>query len=462
MKIKLHYTSLLITLILFVGCNSKTDNYNAADFGAIADGKTLNTEAIQQAIDACNQDGGGTVILEKGDYVSGSLLLKDNVTLHIAEDAKLIGSSNPLDYKSIDTFTDATGQKRGNCLIGAKNATNIAVTGKGTIDGNGEAFLSKNIKAKIKELNITKTEGFGTNRPFLLRFVNSSQIKVQDVHLRQPAAWTCHFYQSNDILVDNVSIYSHAHKNNDGIDLDSSYDAVIKNCDINTGDDAICIKTTSPKPTYNVKVSDCKLRSDWGSIKFGTESMGDMYNIDIKNCQIYDTKGGGIKILSVDGANIHDVTIDGIQMDRVDMPIFIRLGERLRTYRDAEKQAVGSITNVVIKNIKGNARVLDSSRVKPPSGILITGTPNHKVGKITLENIELELPGGGSEEDTMAKVVEDVERYPEFSFFKVLPAYGLYGRHIENIQTNNVVFTLNGDDKRESQVLVDTNTTQSE
>ncbi|MUH35935.1 glycoside hydrolase family 28 protein [Zobellia amurskyensis] len=462
MRTRLYYTSLLMTFILLISCNSKSDSYNVIDYGAIDDGKTINTKSIQKAIDACNLAGGGTVTIEGGNYISGTLLLKDNVTLHIAEDAKLIGSSNPLDYQSIDTFTDATGQKRGNCLIGAKNATNIAVTGKGTIDGNGEAFLSKNIKAKIKELNITETEGFGSNRPFLLRFVNSSQIKVQDVHLRQPAAWTCHFYQSNDILVDNISIYSHAHKNNDGIDLDSSYDAVIKNCDINTGDDAICIKTTSPKPTYNVQVSDCKLRSDWGSIKFGTESMGDMYNIDIKNCQIYDTKGGGIKILSVDGANIHDVTIDGIQMDRVDMPIFIRLGERLRTYRDAEKQEVGSITNVIIKNVKGNARVLDSSRVKPPSGILITGTPDHKVGKITLENIELELPGGGSEEDTMAKVEEDVDRYPEFSFFKVLPAYGLYGRHIENIQTNNVVFTLNGTDKRESQVLVDTNTTQSE
>ncbi|CAZ97769.1 glycoside hydrolase family 28 protein [Zobellia galactanivorans] len=462
MKDKLHFTSLLIACMLFVGCNPKSDVYKATDFGAIANGKTVNTEAIQRAIDACNEGGGGTVILDKGDYVSGTLLLKDKVTLHIAEDAQLIGSSNPLDYQSIDTFTDATGQKRGNCLIGAKNATNIAVTGKGTIDGNGEAFLAKNIKAKIKELNLAQTEGFGSNRPFLLRFVNSSQIKVQDVHLRQPAAWTCHFYQSNDILVENVSIYSHAHKNNDGIDLDSSYDAIIKNCDINTGDDAICIKTTSPKPTYNVQVSDCKLRSDWGSIKFGTESMGDMYNIDITNCQIYDTKGGGIKVLSVDGANIHDVTIDGIQMDRVDMPIFIRLGERLRTYRNAEKQEVGSITDVIIKNVKGSARALDSSRVNPPSGILMTGTPNHKIGKILLENIELELPGGGIEEHTMATVAEDETRYPEFSFFTVLPAYGLYGRHIENLQTNNVVFTLNGTDKRESQVLVDTHTTLSE
>ncbi|MBU2945525.1 glycoside hydrolase family 28 protein [Zobellia uliginosa] len=462
MRIKLHYTSLLITFILLVSCNSKSDSYNVVDHGAIGDGKTINTKSIQQAIDACNLAGGGTVTIKDGDYISGTLLLKDNVTLHIAKDAKLIGSSNPLDYQSIDTFEDATGQQRGNCLIGAKNATNIAVTGKGTIDGNGEAFLSKNIKAKIKELNITETEGFGSNRPFLLRFVNSSQIRVQDVHLRQPAAWTCHFFQSNAILVDNVSIYSHAHKNNDGIDLDSSYDAVIKNCDINTGDDAICIKTTSPKPTYNVQVSDCKLRSDWGSIKFGTESMGDMYNIDIKNCRIYDTKGGGIKILSVDGANIHDVTIDGIQMDRVDMPIFIRLGERLRTYRDAEKQEVGSITNVVIKNVTGNARVLDSSRVKPPSGILITGTPDHKVGKITLENIELELPGGGTAEHSMAKVGEDITRYPEFSFFNVLPVYGVYGRHIDSLQTNNIVFSLNSVDEREAQVFVDTNTIQSE
>ncbi|WP_289039851.1 glycosyl hydrolase family 28 protein [uncultured Zobellia sp.] len=462
MKAKLHYTSLLITFILLVSCSSKSDRYNVVDYGAIGDGKTINTKNIQEAIDACNLAGGGTVTLEGGDYVSGTLLLKDNVTLHVAEDAKLIGSSNPLDYQSIDTFQDATGQQRGNCLIGAKNAKNIAVTGKGTIDGNGEAFLSKNIKAKIKELNITETKGFGTNRPFLLRFVNSSQIRVQDIHLRQPAAWTCHFYQSNDILVDNVSIYSHAHKNNDGIDLDSSYDAVIKNCDINTGDDAICIKTTSPKPTYNVQVSDCKLRSDWGSIKFGTESMGDMYNIGIKNCQIYDTKGGGIKILSVDGANIHDVTIDGIQMDRVDMPIFIRLGERLRTYRNAEKQEVGSITDVLIKNVKGSARALDSSRVNPPSGILITGTPNHKVGKITLENIKLELPGGGTAQHTTAKVEEDIDRYPEFSFFNVLPAYGIYGRHIDSLHTDGIVFSLNGDDKRESQILVDTHSNKSE
>jgi len=440
----------------FIGCSNKTGVYNVKDYGAIADGKTINTVAIQKAIDKCNIDGGGIVILENGDYISGTLLLKDNVTLHVKKNAQLIGSKNPLDYQTVDTFVDATGQVRGNCLIGAKNATNIAVIGQGIINGNGTAFKANKLKETIKELGIVKTKGFGTNRPFLLRFVNSSKIKIQDIQLRQPAAWTCHFYQSNDILVDNVSIYSHAHKNNDGIDLDSSYDAVIKNCTIDAGDDAICFKTTSPKPTYNIKVANCKLKSDWGTIKFGTESMGDMYNIDIENCEVYDTKGGGIKILSVDGANIHDLTIDSIKMDNVDMPIFIRLGERLRTYRKAEKQQVGSITNIFISNVTGTTRAIDSSRVTPPSGILITGTPNHKIGAVTLKNIALELPGGGVKAHKTVTVAEDETRYPEFSFFKTLPAYGLYSRHVKKLKIENVSFNVTSEDQREAIYLEDT------
>jgi len=213
----------------------------------------------------------------------------------------LIGSSNPKDYKSIDAFVDATGQKRGHCFIGSKNATNIGIIGKGTIDGNGSAFLSKTLRAKTKALGISDQEmkELDFNRPFLLRFVTSSNIIVKDVTLTQASAWTCHFYQSHSITVDNVAIYSHADKNNDGIDMDSSHDITIKNCNIDSGDDAICFKTTSPLPTYNIKVSNCTLKSDWGAIKFGTESMGDFYNIQVSDCKIHNTRGGGIKILSV-------------------------------------------------------------------------------------------------------------------------------------------------------------------
>lgn len=438
---------------LILSCNSDKDKFDIQDFGAKGDSLTVNTRAIQMAIDECSKQGGGLVLISSGIYISGTVILKDNVTLQIAENAKLVGSSNPQDYRSIDTFIDATGQARGTCLIGSINATNIGINGKGIIDGNGKAFLRKNLDLKRKELGIAaNSKDFGSNRPFLLRFVGSSNIELSGITIREAAAWACHFYQSKDILVDNLTIYNHANKNNDGIDLDSSHDVLIKNCNINSGDDAICIKSTSPMPTYNIKVESCKLKSDWGAIKFGTESMGDFYNIDISNCQIYDTKGGGIKILSVDGANIHDISIDNIQMLNVDMPIFIRLGERLRTYRDANIRNVGSIKNIHITDVIASSRRPEESRVEAPTGIFITGTPDHSIESISLERISISMIGAGNEVQIDA-VEEMVKAYPEFSFFKVLPAYGIYGRHIEELHLRDVEIKLEKEDNRKERIF---------
>lgn len=433
--------------------------FNIDDYGALGDGTTLNTSFIQQAIDACSNAGGGTVLIEKGDYVSGTILLKNNVTLQIDKGAMLIGSANPMDYLSIDGFVDATGQNRGKCLIGALDANNISIIGEGKVNGRGDLFVQEHFKKLTQNLNVDKDEFWkhAANRPFLIRFVRSKDIELKGVELRQPAAWTVHYYQCSDALIDGVKIYSHANKNNDGIDLDSSHDIVIKNCDIDSGDDAICFKTTSPKPTYNITVKDCRLKSDWGTIKFGTESMGDFYNIELSNCQIHDTRGGGIKILSVDGANIHDISIDSIQMKNVDMPIFIRLGERLRTYRDATKQKVGSIKSVKISNVTASTRDLENSRISPPSGVFITGTPNHKIEDIKLENISVKLPGGGLEEHQNIQVEEMEEKYPEFSFFKILPASGLYARHITTLSVENLTFQVEGVDEREKIILQDVN-----
>lgn len=439
----------LVLIVLLIGCTKKTV-WNIQEYGANGDGETLNTTFIQKAIDECSKAGGGTVLISDGKYISGTILLKDNVKLKVAEGAELIGSSNPLDYQIIDPFTDAVGQQRGKCLIGALDVKNIALIGKGTVDGRGQLFKHAELAKTLKKLGIDKSKlkEYVSNRPFLVRFVKSSGVTVTDISLKQPAAWTCHFFQCNDILVDGITIHSHAHKNNDGIDLDSSRDAVIKNCTIDAGDDAICFKTTSPVATENVVVSNCRLKSDWGTIKFGTESMGDFRNITIKNCYIHETRGGGIKILSVDGANIDNIKIDSIQMEKVDMPIFIRLGERLRTYRDAPKQEVGSINNVSISNVVATTWDLEESRISPPSGILMTGTENHKIGAVSLKNIQIYLPGGGLKEQTQVIVPEDETKYPEFSFFGVLPSYGLMGRHIKSLDIENVVIeTENKDDR---------------
>ncbi|MEP0212593.1 MAG: glycosyl hydrolase family 28 protein [Cellulophaga sp.] len=456
-KLLLHTIKIVLTVsitALTFSVTAQTKVYDVTKFGAKGDSITVNTKALQKAIDKCSKKGGGIVHIANGIFISGTIILKNNVILNISKNAKLIGSNNPLDYKSIDTFTDAVGQERGTCLIGAVDATNIGITGSGIIDGNGASFLAKNLALKKKELGITDVK-FGTNRPFLLRFVRSSQITLKDIYLKQAAAWACHFYQSENITVDHINIYNHANKNNDGIDLDSSNSVEIKNCTINSGDDAICIKATSTLPTHNVKVSNCTLKSDWGAIKFGTESMGDFYNIAISNCKIYDTKGGGIKILSVDGANIYNIIIDSIKMTNVDMPIFMRLGERLNTYRNAKERTVGSIKDILISNINATSRNLKQSRVSPPSGIFITGTPNHKITSLQLQNISINLPGGGSKEDKLIEVPEDEKRYPEFNFFNVLPAYGLYARHISELKTTNVSFKLTNKDYRNESLIIE-------
>lgn len=445
----------IVAIIVFVGLlfsfAPKEKIYNIKSFGAKGDNSTINTKAIQNAIDKCSKKGGGIVLVSNGVYITGTILLKDNVTLQVNEDATIFGSPNFEDYINIDPFVDATGQSRGNCLIGAKNASNIAIIGKGTIDGNGGVFTAASYKLR----NVKFQNERALDRPFLIRIVNSSKFKMKDIHIRESAAWAVHLFQSNDILIDNIEIYNHANKNNDGIDLDSSYNITITNSKIDSGDDAICVKATSPLPTYNVKVRNCNLKSNWGAIKLGTESMGDFYNIDIRNCKVHDNKGGGIKILSMDGANIHDVVIDNIEMVNVDMPIFVRLGERLRTYRDVEKRSVGSIKNVLISNVKATTMNLKDSRVSPPAGILITGTPNHKIESIQLKNIDITLPGGGTVEHQNVVVPEDETRYPEFSFFNVLPASGMFARHIEHIDLKNVNFKYTSNDERKKFIFDD-------
>ena len=202
-------------------------------------------------------------------------------------------------------------------------------------------------------------------------------------------------------------------------------------------------------------VSGCHLKSDWGAIKIGTESMGGFYDILVKDCTVHDTRGGGIKLLSVDGANIRNVTITNIDMTDVDMPIFVRLGERLRVYRDAPKQSVGRIENVTLGNIKATARSINDSRVSPPAGIFITGVPGHRIGEITLRDISIQLPGGGTAAQGANGVAEQATKYPEFNFFGVLPAFGLYARHVDHLVVSNLAFDVRSPDHRCPALLAD-------
>lgn len=403
--------------------------------GAVGDGVALDTKSIQLAIDQCHRQGGGTVLLSPGKYLSGSIELKDNVTLRLEKGAVLLASTSSTDYRNVDAFEDATGAARGYCFIGAVDATRVGIEGDGTIDGRGQ-LLEGGIK------------------PFLVRWVRCRDVTVKNVNLHSSAAWTMHLFQCRGVLVDSVKIQAHGMWNNDGIDIDSCQTVRVENCDIDTDDDALCLKTTSRQPCRDIQVDKCRLRSNWGAIKFGTESMGDFENIRITNCNILHAGGGGIKLFSVDGAQMRDVVISDIVMNEARVPIFIRLGARLRTFRaDDKKQQTGIIKNVVIRNVKAKGSGI---------GILISGIPGHNIENLTLENISILLPGGGKA-DAKAVIPENEAAYPEVDMFgNRWPAYGMYARHVSGFIMKELTFSLDKPDSRPAELIQDSATTNQE
>ena len=413
---------------------SQDDVLVATNFGAVGDGVTLNTAALQRAIDACSAGGGGTLAIPAGRFVTGTIQIRNGVTLRLATDAALLGSTNAADYRNIDPFTDGTGAARGFALITAVDAERVGIEG-GVIDGRGA------------DLRAAQGQSFAV-RPFLIRWVRCKDVAVRDVQLRNGGAWTMHFFQSTNAIAERVTIRSRGLPNNDGIDIDSSQDVRVSNCDIDTGDDAICLKTTSALPCRKITVTGCQLASRCAAIKLGTESLGDFENIHVSLCKVHDTHLGGIKLLSVDGAHLHDVVISDITMDGVTVPIMLRLGARLKTFQPGDtRRPPGELHDVSIRNISAtNAQQI---------GILISGIPGHPVEAVVLENIKLRLAGGG-QPDGKAGIPEKQDAYPEINMFGgKLPAYGMFARHVKGITLHNVEFSTKLPDARPAVVFQD-------
>jgi len=355
----------------------------------------------------CNAAGGGKVIFPAGKFLSGTVVLKDNVTLHFNKEAILLGSTNVDDYKNLDPFTDGLGVNVGWALLVAVDAKNIGIEGEGSINGQGSKLKEEQIKTD------SRPEGkrWG-RRPFLLRIVRCNGVRIKDVTLNYSAAWTSHYFQSKNILIENVKIVSRGVPHNDGIDIDGCQDVRIKDGDINSGDDAICFKTTSSKMACsNIVVTGMKLKSSQGAIKMGTESMAAFENIKISDCYIYETNNGGIKLLTVDGAHLRNIEISNITMVEVKTPVLIRLG-----------------------------------------------IPGYYITDLTLENIDIDLLGTGTLENSKQVVPEAIDKYPEVKTFgPTIPSYGVWARHVKGLKMININFHLKNNDLRPAFIIDDGN-----
>ena len=466
----------LVLLVLALNGNGNThkeqDVLNIKNFGAAGDSITMDTKALQDAIDACNLMGGGTVRVPAGYYPIGTIRLKSDVTLSLDYGAYLLGSQDISDYD-----TDLLPAREGNvhCLIYAENASNIRIEGLGEIDGRGtpEAFPRKD----------------SSPRPRLIRMENCTQLTFSGVTYRRPAFWGIHLIDCKKVHFNDVKIrFRNNGYNNDGLDLDGCEDVVIENCDIDAGDDAICLKS-SLHPCRNIMVRSCRVSSNTSPLKFGTSSRGGFNNVTVTNCYFYDSPMGAIKLELVDGGTMENISISRIVMEDVGNPIFIRLGNRgssfeknIDMYQNANKddkpesRPVGTIKNIRISDVvaevtKESIEKINrspvhgkltlsneelSKRQKSRSGpIMITGIPGHYIEDVVLENITISFPGGGTVEDAAMVVAEDETRYPEQFFFGVLPSWGAYIRHARNVEFKNVNLSTRNPDKREKIVLED-------
>jgi polygalacturonase len=301
--------------------------YDVMDYGAKGDGETLDTVAVQSAIDACKP--GGVVQVGKGRYVVGTLKLKSDMELHVAEEAELLGSISLSDYAT-DNQGAIEAPAFNKCLLYAENARNIRITGAGVIDGRG---TREHFPVKLKDGTLGK-------RPMLIRFVDCQDITFSGITLKNAASWCTHLVSCDDIVVQNVTIDSHVNTNNDGFDMDGCANVLIENCNILTGDDAICPKSTTEKLCEKMVVKNCRVKSHTAAFKCGTSSHGGFRNITISDCDFSGCRMGVIKLLSVDGGLLENITISNIVMDDVEGPIFIRLGNRNLRGRLAESNFV--------------------------------------------------------------------------------------------------------------------------
>jgi len=446
--------------------------YDVKAFGATGDGKTIDTAAINQAIDAAAATGGGTVHFPAASYLSYSIHLKSNISLLLDTGAKIIAADSPTPGASIssgaydpaepnnrwESYQDYGHNHWHNSLIWGENLENVAILGPGLIWGRG---LSKGYGPGPK----AEQAGVG-NKSIALK--NCRNVLLRDFSILHGGHFGILATGVDNLTIDNLKIDT----NRDGIDIDCCRNVRVSNCSVNSPwDDGICLKSSYAlgelRSTDMVTITNCLLSGSFeegalldatykrfapdvrvprtGRIKFGTESNGGFRNITISNCAFDGCQG--LALESVDGALLEDVTIANISMrDIVSAPIFMRLGNRMR---GPQGRAVGKLQRVIIGN-------LVCYNAGPRISSIVTAVPERHIQDLKIHDVYIQHQGGGTRE--MAAIQppeEERDRYPDPGRFGPTPSNGFFLRHVTNIEMSNIEVRPDKEDFRPAFVLDD-------
>jgi polygalacturonase len=304
--------------------------YPVKEFGAINDGKTLNTKYIQAAIDTCSNKGGGIVVFEEGVYLTGSLFIKEGVHLRIDKNVLILGSQNLADYPEIDTRVAGIEMKWPAALINFIGQNNVAVTGEGTVNANGKPFWDSywKLRKEYEPKGLRWIVDYDCKRPRTMVIAQSTNVTIKGLTLQQSGFWTVHILYSQQVTVDGIIIRNNINgsgPSTDGIDIDSSSHILVKNCDIDCNDDNFCLKSGRDadglrvnRPTEYVLITDCISRKGGGLITFGSETSGGIRCVVAQNLKAHGT-GVGLRFKSAvtRGGTVEEIYLKNIEMEGV-------------------------------------------------------------------------------------------------------------------------------------------------
>ena len=378
---------------------SEARRYSIADFGAKGDGQTLNTKAIQSAIEKCASDGGGVVTVPEGTFLSGSIFLKQGVNLSVEKGGILEGSQNTNDYPWIATRIAGLEMKWPAALVNASNLTDVEISGEGTIDGSGERWWKEYWDLRAREPSGLDPH-FKAPRPRLVHVYESKKVAVRDLLLKDSAFWNLQLTYCDGVEVHNLRIRA-PHEpmktaNSDGIDIDSTRNVLITGCDIECDDDAICLKAGRDadglrvnRPTENVVIRNCHAGHAAGLVAFGSETAGCIRNVRISDCRADNGCGEVVRFKTRMGRGgiVEDVVYENIKVDgaravfNFNMDAFSStwLPEQFRSPAPPDK-ATPTFRNIVVRNLKANNC--------SGAGSLV-GLRESPLRDITLENVEI-------------------------------------------------------------------------
>jgi hypothetical protein len=453
---------LILSLTFICSLQLLAEDYKASMFGIKSNGTTLNTTAIQKAIDFIHEKGGGKLVFYVGRYLTGNIQLKSNVSLQLEEGAILVGSTNIYDYNINTPYSS---------LVFAYQAENIGINGKGVIDGQGRE-VAYNLIDQIHKGIIAdelKNDRPSTRRPRAIYFRECKNVEITGIVIRNSADWVQVYDQCQNLKIDHITVDSKAFWNNDGLDIVDCKDVKVTNSFIDATDDAICFKShDASKLCENIEVRNCVARSSANGIKFGTVTSGGYKNIRIINNKVYDTFRSAITIATPDGGIIDNILVDSLFAYNTGNAIYLRIGARWN------KGRTGAMSNITIQNM-----VAEISATKPDAGYeyegpiedlprnispcSIVGLSGQDITDVILKNIQIVYPGGsnpnyafrGLKPADLDSIPEMAAAYPEFSQFKELPAWGFFVRHVKNITFENVTLTAKAKEYRPAIVLCD-------